>query len=869
MGSMWRSAPMELVQLIVQRDAAFETAEALGRAALVQFRDLNVNQNAFARTYAEEVKSVEELERKLRYFEKVLHQEKKKLKDGPVLNESLEDLEAKFARLERDLRRESMTDDALQREMNQMREELHVLSQDSSFFDVPASSINASGSMRYQDVSDESAFKSRVGYLTGLIASDKFEQFQSLLYRATRGKLYLQEREIPDPLIDPSTGEKVRKRVFMILVAGSMTQGKAKKICESFGASVYPYPESRAEVSARRDEINADLKNKETVLGITKSRKFQILDEIRPQLHNWRMKLARDKAVYHTLNMWRFVTGSPRVTAEAWVPSARMDDVRKALIAGERAAASDVPTVLRVITPTPGDTTPTFIPQNKFTEGFQKIVDSYGIPRHGEVNPGVFTITFFPFLFAVMFGDWGHAILMLCFSLFLIIREKAIEASNIGEIFGMLFRGRYVLLLMSLYSIVTGLLYNDIFALSFDIFGSAYTMPPDDPTAIWLPNNGVYPFGVDPVWFGRENKLMFYNSMKMKMAVILGVAHMMCGIFVSAFNHIHNSDMISLLFEFIPEVLFLGCTFGYMCIMIFVKWSINWWEPRAVVDPENPQLQSPPSLLTMMTNFFLSAMSGGVPVNPATGKRDDLIYPGQPLVQGILVAVAFLSVPVLLLPKPFILRARAAAAKKRSFAPSRSSRSGEEAEASRSLIASSHEELDIDHEGGVVHGGLRDTSGASSSGGEASHSGGHGGHGHGGEFDFGDCFVHQMIHTIEFVLGAISNTASYLRLWALSLAHSQLSEVFWDFVFSYAVTHDKFYGVFTMIGFAIWAMLTLGVLLMMESLSAFLHALRLTWVEFQNKFYLGDGVKFIPFSLRQVEKDAEDLAATGAVSDND
>ena len=227
---------------------------------------------------------------------------------------------------------------------------------------------------------------------------------------------------------------------------------------------------------------------------------------------------------------------------------------------------------------------PTYIKTNDFTYIFQEIVNTYGVPMHEEINPAVFAIVTFPFLFGVMFGDVGHGFLLLLMGIILcILHPKFRNNLQMEAVFSM----RYILLLMGFFAMFCGLIYNEFFAIPMNIFGGSdyeeEVMAIDGASRYGYIRKGsqikdsypsqVYPFGFDPVWFKSDQLLTFTNNFKMKLAVIFAIIQMSIGIVLKGMNSLHFRNKLDFFFEFIPQFLLLFALFGWMDILILAKWN--------------------------------------------------------------------------------------------------------------------------------------------------------------------------------------------------------------------------------------------------------------------------------------------------------
>ncbi|PJF19436.1 V-type proton ATPase subunit a [Paramicrosporidium saccamoebae] len=817
--SFFRSAQMSLIQLYIPTEAVQAVVAELGELSLVQFRDLNPDITAFQRTFTSGIRKLDEMERKILVLLEQANKEQVEVRSwlstGPSQNGSLvalrgrtlqeiDELESGLGETESRILQLDKNQTELQTRYLHMLEWHGVISALSGYMATPSGPFKRNPTFNDSDETDSSETArlddkdtesmelggsgaaqaaDEANFVAGAILKRKMAAFERVLGRALRGNVYIKNADcVLDPRGLVSDEDLLQpKSAFVAYVHGRETLSRLRKICEALGCTLYnidPLAERRNE---QANELVAKLNDMYAVLFNTRQAKRAALGKVSESLERWLLLVRKKKALLDTMNCFSCdsdVATRKYYVAEGWCPTDSLGTLDASIkTASERAGISVAP-VLNVLE-SGSRTPPTHFPTNRFTLLFQDMTESYGIPRYGEANPSLFMIITFPFLFAVMFGDIGHGLIMALFGAWMVLSERRLQAQRLGDIFEMIFAGRYVIMLMGIFSVFTGLIYNDFLSRSLPLFKSAWIFVDGEGKR---PNpNYVYPFGIDWAWSLSSNATAFINSYKMKLSITLGVIQMIFGVFVCAANRVYSNDWLDIYCTIIPQLIFMFSILGYLVFMIIYKWIAGWDH----------------SILNMLISLMLSL--GAVDGTP--------IYPGQALVQRSLLGIAFLCVPWMFAAKPVYLMIQQKKHREGyHHAPENSDSTGAESISSTTRKAAAEEE------------------------------------GHGNM----ELWVHQAIHTIEFVLGAISNTASYLRLWALSLAHSELSDVLWHMT----IEANLQSAVLLIVFFPIWFVSTIGILVVLEGLSAFLHALRLHWVEFNSKFYVGDGIKFEPFSLR-------------------
>uniref|UniRef100_A0A2C9K861 V-type proton ATPase subunit a n=1 Tax=Biomphalaria glabrata TaxID=6526 RepID=A0A2C9K861_BIOGL len=832
MGSLFRSEEMQYCQMFLQTEAAYQCVSELGELGLVQFKDLNTNVNSFQRTFVNEIRRCEEMERKLRYTEKEILKEGLTIPDyqenppAPVPKE-INDLEVEFEKMDTELRQVNTNYDALNQNLVELTEIREVIHKTQDYFLLYGQDfqymIREETGVLHEEAVIGRQQQPALGFLVGTVLRDKVPVFERVMKFITHGMVFMRTEEIERILKDPITGDELHKCMFIVFYQGDQLKNKVKKVCDGMRATIYPVPDSPEERNSMLRGVNSRISDLEIVLTQSNEHRQRVLKVAHREIRSWTIKVEKIKAIYHTLNMFKVHQNS--LLAECWFPAKAIDDIRRALTTGEKVSNSTIPTVIQPMLTS--ESPPSYYKCNKFVKGFQSVVDAYGMSTYGEVNPAPYTCITFPFLFAVMFGDAGHGLIMCLFGLFLILKEKSIGSKRItNEIANTFFGGRYIIMMMGAFSIYTGIIYNDFFSKSVNIFGSQWhpVIKDNEWHADKIQLNPItahynvtaYPIGVDPIWQPALNKILFSNSLKMKMAIILGITHMLFGICLQIFNHIHFKSYIDIVIRFIPEFLFLACLFGYLVSQVIYKWL--WFDAT--------ESHCAPALLIHFINMFMFKYSSS---DTAKEKCDPnwMYYRGQNIVQIMMFFIAILSVPVLLVAKPVYIICKRKSIRK---------------------TVTDHESL-ISNEIPPANEDAKFPSGSTTEDRDLQHRSHHT-----EEHSIGEIIIHQTIHTIEFCLGCISHTASYLRLWALSLAHAQLSEVLWTMVLRLALTMaGRYVGApIIFVIFFLWANLTVAILLLMEGLSAFLHTLRLHWVEFNSKFYMGEGYAFTPFNFNHI-----------------
>ena len=470
-----------------------------------------------------------------------------------------------------------------------------------------------------------------ISYMAGTIVKEEMMKFKRMVFRATRGKALTYFEDLShEGQIDYAgyTDKQLRTVYVIIFQEGGTIRTQLKKICESFmGRQVeIPIAFGNKEIKDRIRDLERRILDTKSLLIASRLRFKDYLKGIqkiidRPDLEDdrdhdrailaisvleiYKMFIVKEKALYATLNKFKVEGGL--YIGFGWIPKIDNQAIMRQ-IEGMKERNRNIETPQMKVIHEHGVKPPSLFRNNDVTWVFQEIVNTYGIPNYKEVNPTIFTIVTFPFLFGIMFGDIGHGLVLFLIGALLCLFEDVIR-TKAPSMEGVLVL-RYIALLMGIFATFCGLIYNDFMAIPLWIWDSCYDLVeiPHTPAKAgehertpyksYFKQDCVYPVGIDPAWHLGSNELTYLNSLKMKLSVILGVLQMGLGVCMKAFNASYFGNKLDFMFEFLPQIILLLALFGWMDVLIIAKW---------LTDFTHREYEAPAIISTMIDMFLNGA----------------------------------------------------------------------------------------------------------------------------------------------------------------------------------------------------------------------------------------------------------------------
>ena len=499
-----RSATMSLLQLYIPIELSNVTIAELGIMEVVEFIDMNPTQSLLKRTFTSELKKCQEITRIIRYFEgelaRVFPEGQEPLPKTNSMYRFFNSVR-EFDDMERSLKEREGKLKIITNGIEQLEAKMTKFSLQQAILRGMRDIMSNESTMNDESNDQLVGLVAQNGLIAGCIGVEKYYLLERILWKMMHGNLIIRASEMPD----------FPNRTFLVIYAHGITmRERIRAACLSMGAVMIDSAEmGGTSFDERLNDLSIQLLQMNQIMENSQNMQKAELRYIQNHISVWKGCIQLEEQIYSALNLFKLDAGNRYLVGNAWCPSKDLSLVVAMLERITFQANTNMGPFVTEL-PVKGSNPPTFIPTNKFTSGFQDLMDAYGVAAYKELNPAAFSIITFPFLFAEMFGDVGYGLIIVAVAVWMCFKEKKIAKSSApifnNEIFLMAFNGRYILLLMGFFSLFTGLIYNDAFSRPLHLFTSAWSSPEGS-----LKQSGVYPFGIDWAWLHSANALSFFE----------------------------------------------------------------------------------------------------------------------------------------------------------------------------------------------------------------------------------------------------------------------------------------------------------------------------------------------------------------------